>query len=131
MSSEPTVFVVDDDPAMRDSLSWLLQSDGLAVESYPTAEEFLDTYDPTRPGCLVLDLRLPGMSGLDLQGELADRGITLPLLIVTGYGDLMTRARALKAGALDFIEKPFGDEVLLGCIRCGIEADRRARQVRP
>lgn len=125
MSSGPTVFIVDDDPAMRDSLSWLLQSEGLSVETHPTAEVFLDTYDPARPGCLVLDVRLPGMSGLDLQDELRARGITLPVVVVTGYGETSTKARALKAGALDFIEKPIKVELLLGRVRQALELGRK------
>ena len=119
--SGPTVFIVDDDPAMRDSLSWLLQSEGLSVATYATAEAFLDTYDPSQPGCLVLDVSLPGMSGLELQDALRARGITLPVVIVTGYGEAATKARALRAGALDFIEKPLSVELLLGRIRQAFE----------
>lgn len=121
MSSGQTVFIVDDDPAMRDSLKWLLQSEGLSVETHATAEAFLDTYDPIRPGCLILDVRLPGISGLDLQDELRARGITLPVVIVTGYGEPATKSRALRAGALDFIEKPLSVELLLGRIRQALE----------
>lgn len=118
-----TVFVVDDDPAMRDSLKWLLESEGLSVETHATAEDFLDTYDPDRAGCLVVDVCLPGMNGLDLQDELNARGIRLPVVIVTGYGEAATKARALKAGALDFIEKPLSVEVLLGRIHQALEPD--------
>jgi two-component system, LuxR family, response regulator FixJ len=126
MSSGPTVFIVDDDAAMRDSLRWLLQSEGLSVEAHASAEAFLETYDPTRPGgCLILDVRLPGISGLDLQDELRARGITLPVVIVTGYGEPATKSRALNAGALDFIEKPLNVELLLGRIRQAMEIDRK------
>jgi two-component system response regulator FixJ len=128
MSPEPTVFVVDDDPAMRDSLRWLLQSAGLAVEPYAAAEEFLSAYDPARPGCLVLDVRMPGMSGLKLQDVLAARRIQLPVIVITGYAEVPTAVRALKTGAIDFIEKPFSDELLLDRIRQAIAADRQTRE---
>jgi two-component system, LuxR family, response regulator FixJ len=126
---EPTVFVVDDDPAVRDSLRWLLQSVDLAVETFATGEAFLEAYDPARPGCLVLDVRMPGMSGLRLQEELGKRGITLPVIVITGYAEVQTAVRALKTGAFDFIEKPYSDEVLLECIHRAIETDREAREV--
>ena len=122
MSGGRTVFVVDDDPAMRDSLNWLLGAEGLSVETYETAEAFLGIYDPARAGCLIVDVCLPGMSGLDLQDELRARGITLPVVIVTGYGEAASRARALRAGALDFIEKPLNVEVLLDRIHEALES---------
>jgi len=128
MPSEPTVFVVDDDPAVRDSLRWLLQSVDLAVETFATGEEFLRAYDPARPGCLVLDVRMPGMSGLRLQDELAAHGITLPIIILTGYAEVQTAVRAMKTGAFDFIEKPYSDEQLLDRIHHAIETDRRGRE---
>jgi two-component system response regulator FixJ len=128
MPSEPTVFVVDDDPAVRDSLHWLLQSVDLAVETYATGEEFLRAYDPARPGCLVLDVRMPGMSGLRLQDELAARGIRLPIIILTGYAEVQTAVRALKTGAFDFLEKPYSDEMLLDRIHHAIETDRQTRE---
>ena len=127
---EPTVFVVDDDPAMRDSLRWLFESVGLAVETFATAEAFLDGCDPTRPGCLLLDVRMPGMSGLNLQDELAARHFTLPTIIITGYAEVATAVRALKTGAIDFIEKPFSDELLLERIQQALAADRQARETR-
>ena len=127
MTSDPTVFVVDDDPAMRQSLRWLLQSVGLAVETYPTAEAFLATVDGARPGCLVLDVRMPGMSGLHLQEELKNRGIMLPIIVITGYAEVPTAVRALKAGAIDFIEKPFSDQLLVESVRHAIGLDQRAR----
>ncbi|MBI4514773.1 MAG: response regulator transcription factor [Deltaproteobacteria bacterium] len=130
MYLEPTVFVVDDDAAMRESLRWLLQSVGLLVETYSTAEGFLDSCDPERPGCLVLDVRMPGMSGLGLQEELARRCIALPAIIITGYAEVPTAVRALKSGAFDFIEKPFSDQLLLERVRQAIEVDRAARRVR-
>ena len=127
---ESTVFVVDDDAAMRDSLRWLLQSIGLAVESYASAEEFLGRYAEDQPGCLVLDVRMPGMSGLTLQETLVARGVTLPVIVITGYGEVPTAVRALKAGALDFIEKPFNDDVLLERVRQALDKDRTARAAR-
>src|ERR1700680_1628729 len=95
---EPTVFVVDDDPAMRQSIKWLLQSVGMPVETFATAEDFLTTYEPARPGGLVLDVRMPGMSGLNLQDALVARNITLPVIIITGYAEVPTAVRALKTG---------------------------------
>ena len=125
---EPTVFVVDDDPAVRDSLRWLFESVGLAVETFATAEEFLNGCHPARPGCLLLDVRMPGMSGLNLQDELVARHFTLPTIIITGYAEVATAVRALKTGAIDFIEKPFSDELLLERIRHAISADRQERE---
>jgi FixJ family two-component response regulator len=130
MPPEPTVFVVDDDSAMRDSLRWLLESVGLTVRTYPTAADFLREYDPSLPGCLVLDIRMPGMSGLDLQAELARRGAGLPTIVVTGHAEVPMAVRAVKAGALDFIEKPFSDQLLLDRVRQALELDREDREVR-
>jgi len=130
MPPEPTVFVVDDDRAMRDSLRWLLESVGLSVRTYATAAEFLGDYDATRPGCLVLDVRMPGMSGLDLQAELTRRGAGLPTIVVTGHAEVPMAVRAVKAGAIDFIEKPFSDQLLLDRVRQALEIDRQDREVR-
>jgi FixJ family two-component response regulator len=127
---EPTVFVVDDDRAMRESLSWLLDSVGLHVRSYATAADFLADYDPAQPGCLVLDVRMPGMSGLDLQAELARRGVELPTIVITGHAEVSMAVRAVKSGAIDFIEKPFSDQLLLDRVRQALEMDRQAREVR-
>ena len=127
---EPIVFVVDDDRAMRDSLRWLLESIGLSVRTYPTAADFLSDHDPAQPGCLVLDVRMPGMSGLDLQTELANRGSELPTIVVTGHAEVAMAVRAVKAGALDFIEKPFSDQLLLDRVRQALEIDRQSREVR-
>jgi len=127
MPPEPTVFVVDDDPAMRDSLCWLLQSVDLHVETYPSADAFLAAYDAGRPGCLVLDVRMPGMSGLNLQDELRTRHIRLPIIMLSGHAEVPTAVRALKAGAIDFMEKPFSDELLLDRIRQAIDLDREQR----
>jgi FixJ family two-component response regulator len=127
---EPIVFVVDDDRAMRESLSWLLDSVGLRVRSYATAADFLADHDPAQPGCLVLDVRMPGMSGLDLQAELARRGVELPTIVITGHAEVSMAVRAVKAGAIDFIEKPFSDQLLLDRVRQALEVDLEAREVR-
>jgi two-component system, LuxR family, response regulator FixJ len=130
MPPEPTVFVVDDDPAMRDSLRWLLESVGLRVQTYATAAEFLAGRDPAAPGCLVLDVRMPGMSGLDLQEELQRRRTDLPTIVVTGHAEVPMAVRAVKAGAIDFIEKPFSDQLLLDRVRQALETDRQERETR-
>jgi two-component system, LuxR family, response regulator FixJ len=129
----PMVYVVDDDPAMRSSLRWLIESVGLPVRTCASAQEFLRTYTPGDPGCLVLDVRMPGMSGLDLQAELAARKIKIPILIITGYAEVPLAVRAMKAGAFEFIEKPFSDQTLLDRIRAAVakdEVDRRQRALR-
>lgn len=127
--AEPTVFVVDDDPGMRASLRWLLESVGLAVVTCSNAREFLDIYKPDQPGCLLLDVRMPGMSGLDLQSELSLRNAALPIVIMSGYAEVPLAVRAMKAGAVDFIEKPFSDEALLARIRKAIGADAARRRL--
>ncbi len=127
---EPTVFVVDDDRAMRKSLRWLIESVDLRVETYESAQAFLDHYDPDRPGCVVLDVRMPGMSGLDLQDHLRKHDIDIPIIIVTAYGEVPMAVRAIKAGALDFIEKPVCDQILLDHIQEALELDRKLRQTR-
>lgn len=123
-----TVYVVDDDPAMRDSLRWLIESVDLNVETYDSAHAFLQDYDPTRPGCIVLDVRMPGMSGLDVQEKIASHTLRNPIIIVTGYGDVPMAVKAIKAGAIDFIEKPFSDQVLLDRIHRALEIDNNDRQ---
>src|SRR6185369_5854827 len=128
-STGPTVYVVDDDPAMRSSLRWLIESVGLTVRTCASAQEFLQTYQGDR-GCLVLDVRMPGMSGLDLQAELAARKIIIPILIITGYAEVPLAVRAMKAGAFDFIEKPFSDQTLLDRSRAAVAQDEVARRRR-
>ncbi len=125
--SEPTVFIVDDDQAMRDALSWLIQSVNLQVQTFASAEEFLGRYDQSLPGCLVLDVRMPGMSGLKLQEELAARGRALPIIMLTGYAEVPTAVRALKQGAIDFLNKPFSDALLLDRVAEAIEIDKQRR----
>jgi FixJ family two-component response regulator len=127
MQADPTVFVVDDDAAVRESLCWLVESAGLNAESYATAQEFLEAYDPRQPGCLVLDVRMPGLSGLDLQEQLAAQGIMLPVIIITGHGEVPMAVRAMKGGAIDFIEKPFSDQLLLDRAREAIAQDAHNR----
>lgn len=128
MTENPTVFVVDDDRAMRKSLRWLIESVNLPVETFESAREFLEKYDPTRPGCVVLDVRMPGMSGLELQDYLRSQDIKIPVIIITAYGDVPMAVRAIKAGALDFIEKPVCDQVLLDHIHDALELDRKNRE---
>lgn len=124
---QSTVFVVDDDEAMRESLTWLIESVGLDVETFSSADEFLTAYYPGRPGCLLLDVRMPGMSGLELQGHLQQQQVTIPVIIITGHGDVPMAVRAMKAGAIDFIEKPFNDEQLLESIRNALSIDDTQR----
>ncbi len=124
---QPTVFVVDDDEAMRSSLKWLIESVGLQVECHASAESFINSYYPGRSGCLLLDVRMPGMSGLELQEYLHNHEITIPVIIITGHGDVPMSVRAMKAGATDFIEKPFNDELLLDSIRNALLLDGSQR----
>ena len=131
MSSEgPVVFVVDDDRAFRDALRRLLTSVGLTVEVFPSAQAFLSSPRRHTPGCLVLDVRLPGLSGLDLQQELANTDTTLPIIFLTGHGDIPMSVRAMKAGAVEFLTKPFREQDLLDAIRQAIDRDRVARTER-
>lgn len=129
MSGEQTVFVVDDDAAVRDSLSWLIKSVGLKVETFGSAQEFLAAVDKKKAGCVVLDVRMPGMSGLELQEKLACEKILLPVIIITGHGDVPMAVRAVKSGAFDFIEKPFNDQVLLDRIQQALKRDVETRKV--
>jgi two-component system, LuxR family, response regulator FixJ len=128
--TEPTVFVVDDDEAMRSSLKWLIESTGMGVETFDSADAFLTAYSPDWGGCLLLDVRMPGMSGLELQAYLAKAQYHLPVIIITGHGDVAMAVKAMQAGALDFIEKPFHDEDLLRSIRRAMDAESEARAQR-
>lgn len=128
--SDAVVFVVDDDPAIRDALTSLLRSVGLAVETFGSAQDFLNRLPPDGPGCLVLDVRLPGVSGLDLQRALATAQMPLPIIFLTGYGDIPMSVRAMKAGAVDFLPKPFHDQELLDAIQQALERDRVVRHQR-
>jgi FixJ family two-component response regulator len=124
------VYVVDDDFSVREAIKSLIRSVGLRVETFGTAQEFLKSARPDAPGCVVLDVRLPGLSGLDLQRELAANGINLPVIFITGHGDIPMSVRAMKAGALEFLTKPFRDQDLLDAIQQALERDRGARQQR-
>ncbi len=128
--SEPAVFVVDDDAAVRRFLGGLIESVELRVEAYASAQDFLEAYEPGRPGCLVLDVRMPGMSGLELQRELTDRAIDLPVIVLTGHGNVQVAVHAMKAGAVDFIEKPFDNELLLDRIQKAVAESLRAASER-
>jgi FixJ family two-component response regulator len=130
MADEPTVFIVDDDDAVRRFLSGLIQSVNLRVETHASAQDFLDAYEPGCPGCLLLDVRMPGMSGLELQRELAEQSVDLPIIILTGHGDVPVAVQAMKAGAVDFIEKPFNNELLLDRIQTAVAQSMRADSVR-
>ena len=127
---DPKVFVVDDDEAMRSSLKWLIESTGLRVQTFDSADAFLSSYSPDWSGCLLLDVRMPGMSGLELQAYLTREDYRLPVIIITGHGDVAMAVKAMQAGALDFIEKPFHDEDLLGSLRRALEADSQDRTQR-
>jgi FixJ family two-component response regulator len=124
------VYVVDDDSSVREAIKSLIRSVGLRVETFGTAQEFLKSARPDAPGCVVLDVRLPGLSGLDLQRELAANGINLPVIFITGHGDIPMSVRAMKAGALEFLTKPFRDQDLLDAILQALERDLSARQQR-
>jgi FixJ family two-component response regulator len=124
----PTVFVIDDDADVRGAIAELLRSVGLRAEVFASAPEFLAREREAGPSCLVLDLRLPGMSGLDAQRELARTGASIPIIFITGHGDIPTTVRAMKSGAVEFLTKPFGDQALLDAIHQALERDRVARR---
>jgi FixJ family two-component response regulator len=125
----PTVFVVDDDPSMREAMGSLLRSVGIETRTFASSQEFLESAKPDSPGCLILDVRLRGVSGLDLQKELAQTHAELPIIFVTGHGDIPMTVSAMKAGAVEFLTKPFRDQDLLDAVRVALELDRkRAKQ---
>ncbi len=126
----PTVFIVENDEAMRTSLAFLLESTGLVTATFDSAEAFVGACTPEQPGCLVLDVRLPGMSGVALQEQLDQLGIKLPVIIITGFADVDTAVRVLKRGAFDFFEKPLADELLLERVRQAIAFDQHRRAIR-
>lgn len=125
MKPGETVFVVDDDDAVRESLRALLEAAAFHVDDFSSAAAFLEAYKPPRPGCLVADIRMPGMDGIELQEELARRHIELPVIVMTGHGDVPLAVRAMKAGAVDFIEKPFDDQLLLDGVDRALESGRK------
>ena len=128
MNGAPVVFVVDDDPSVRSSLKFLISTVGLHVETFDSAEAALQRLAPDAPGCLVLDVRLRGLSGLDLQHELAARNCQVPIVFITGHGDIPMSVRAMKAGAVEFLTKPFRDQDLLDAVRVALERDRTRRE---
>lgn len=127
---EPTIYVVDDEEHLLQPLTWLLSTVRYPVKTFVSGQEFLDFIQPDHPGCLILDNRMPGLSGLDVQERLRDRGIQLPVIMITAYGDVATAVRAMKNKAVDFLEKPVQDQVLLDCIREALERDARYRAER-
>jgi FixJ family two-component response regulator len=128
--TEPVVYVVDDEKQVRESLDMLLKTMGLPVRTYSSAHDFLSDYNPEQHGCLVLDVRMPGMSGLELQAQLASERINIPIIIITGHGDVPMAVQAIKVGALDFIEKPFREQELLDSIQKAIKLDAKNKENR-
>jgi FixJ family two-component response regulator len=129
-SPEQLVYIVDDDEALRDSLIWLLESTGLKSLAFDSAENFLAAYNPRMNGCLVLDIRMPGMSGLELHEKLLSMHSTLPIIFITGHGDVPMAVSALKKGAIDFIEKPFNDQEMVKLIRTALAEDLKRHDAR-
>jgi FixJ family two-component response regulator len=119
--------VVDDDPAVRDALKWLIEGEGFVVQTHTSAEDFLGALVPEQPGCALVDLRMPGISGLELQQALARRGVELPLVFITAHGDVPLAVTAMRRGAVDFIEKPFNDAALIGAVRRALGTDALRR----
>ncbi len=128
MQSDGTVFIIDDDQGVCKALCRLIQSVGLQAKAFASAQEFLDAYQSADPGCLVLDVRMPGLSGLELQDLLAARNIHIPIIFITGHGDVPMSVKAMKDGALDFIQKPFSDQVLLDAVQTALAKDAAARR---
>lgn len=128
MNDYPTAFIVDDDEGVLKGLKVLLESVGIKTEAHPSAQEFLDSFDPEKPGCLLLDVRMPGMSGLELQKVLAEKQIALPVIMISGHSDVPMAVEALKRGALDFIEKPFSEQKLLDTVQEAFKVDEETRK---
>ena len=128
--NEPTVFVIDDDVSVRDAIRGVVKSVGLRAETFESTQDFLRKSPPYGPSCLVLDVRLPGLSGLDFQQELTRANIRIPIVFITGYGDIPMTVRAMKAGAVEFLTKPFRDQDLLDAIQQALERDRTMRRER-
>ena len=124
---EPVVYVVDDEPDIRDAVRLLLRSVGLKVESFGLAQRFLEAYQPQQPGCLILDIRMPGMSGPELQEALSQKKLALPVIVITGHGDVPLTVRTMKAGAITVLEKPFNDQLLIDAVQQALEIDRKHR----
>lgn len=130
MESNPVVFVVDDDPAARNSVAALIQSRGLPVQTYASAEEFLNAYQANQRGCLIVDVRMTGMSGLDLQEQLKARGHNLPVIVITGFADVPMAVRAMRAGAVTFLEKPCGEQEIWDAIQTALDQEARNNELR-
>ena len=128
LADAPTVFVIDDDELVRAAIRGMLKSVGLRSQTFATPQEFLRSKHPDGPSCLVLDVRLPGVSGLDFQRELADAGVSIPIIFITGHGDIPMTVRAMKSGAIEFLTKPFRDQDLLDAIHQALDRDRATRQ---
>jgi len=128
MTAAPLVFVIDDDASVRSSLKFLLSTVGLQAETFDSADSFLHKKRPDVPSCLVLDVRLPGVSGIDFQRELTARNISIPIVFLTGHGDIPMSVRAMKAGAVEFLTKPFRDQDLLDAVRVALDRDRTRRE---
>lgn len=126
--NDPIIFVVDDDQAVRLSTEMLIRSMGLRVEAFESASEFLEDFDPQQPGCVILDIRMPGMSGLELQEHLNQIGAAIPVIFVTGHGDVPMAVRAMKLGAVDFIQKPFRDQELIDRVHSALDRDAQDRK---
>jgi len=130
MSLDSTVYLVEDDAAVRHALDLLLEARGLRRRVYASGQEFIDDYDPAHPGCLVTDLRMPGMSGLDVQKALLAKGHHIPVIFITGYGDVPQAVRAMKGGAVDFLQKPFENEILIAAIEKALAQEEASRLLR-
>jgi len=128
MSQDQTIFVVDDEPDVRAALGMLIKSVGLKPEIYETPQDYLDAYNPKRPGCLVLDMRMPGMSGLDLQEKLATMGLHPPIIMISGHGEIPNAVQAVQSGAIDFLQKPVSDQLLLDRIQQALRQDTENRK---
>jgi len=128
MNATPTVFIVDDDAAVRDSMALMLQLKGFQADSHESAEAFLESYEPGTPGCIVLDMRMTGMNGLEMQRSLTARNINLPVIFMTAYGDVQTTRSALKGGALDFLEKPVDEKTLIDLVSTALAMESAARE---
>jgi FixJ family two-component response regulator len=130
MTSDPVIFIVDDDPAARNSLAALVTSRGLAVQTFASAEDFLTRYDPASRGCLIADVRMTGMSGLELQEQMAGRRVNLPVIVITGFADISMAVRAMRAGAVTFLEKPCTEQELWDAVQLALDAEAKSNELR-